>query len=363
MNKLILLFLISLTACSVIQLSDVREQLLAKHNYYRARHGVNSLVRNSELEEIAQTYSDYLTKNNLFTHSDNKYKGNYMGENLYAGTLLSNIGEACTDLWYNEIQYYDFNNPGFGSNTGHFTQVVWKNTQQMGCGMGCKSNYCKITCNYYPAGNYLGQFDTNVFPLSSTEPEQEETVIEETDNEGPVNQDTTTEEVINNNEDTTTTNSESTEEDTELRNFRNSIIHWHNYYRNLHQVDDLVADNELNRIAQEASEYMASIDNFSFTNEKYNGEYIGQNAFYFYASPDGKSIVDLFYNGYTSYDFNSPGYSDEAGGFTQVVWKNSKKIGSGYACTAQNICYGLIVYYPAGNYQGEFEENVFPKVS
>ena len=37
------------------------------------------------------------------------------------GTELT--GKYATDMWYEEIKDYNFNNPGFKSGTGHFTQV------------------------------------------------------------------------------------------------------------------------------------------------------------------------------------------------------------------------------------------------
>ncbi len=36
---------------------------------------------------------------------------------------------------YNEVKYYDWKKPGFGSNTGHFTQVVWKSSLRVGFGI------------------------------------------------------------------------------------------------------------------------------------------------------------------------------------------------------------------------------------
>jgi len=55
-------------------------------------------------------------------------------------------------------------------NTGHFTQLVWKGSKQIGCGASCNnSNKCYVTCNYYPPGNYIGQFASNVFPLKEDE--------------------------------------------------------------------------------------------------------------------------------------------------------------------------------------------------
>lgn len=51
-------------------------------------------------------------------------------------------------------------------NTGHFTQVVWKETKEFGIGYA-KNNlgFEYITANYFPAGNYLGHFTFNVKPL------------------------------------------------------------------------------------------------------------------------------------------------------------------------------------------------------
>nr|CAD7596365.1 unnamed protein product [Timema genevievae] len=45
--------------------------------------------------------------------------------------------------------------------TGHYTQVVWANTYQVGCGyikykVG-STTYSYVVCDYGPSGNYLGQ--------------------------------------------------------------------------------------------------------------------------------------------------------------------------------------------------------------
>ena len=55
------------------------------------------------------------------------------------------------------------------------------------------------------------------------------------------------------------------------------------------------------------------------------------------------------------------GWSSETGGFTQMIWKATKKIGCASALVkGQDKSYAVCVYYPAGNWEGEFEENVFP---
>ncbi|CAF0948007.1 unnamed protein product [Didymodactylos carnosus] len=148
-----------------------QQDALNKHNEYRRKHCVPSLTLNANLNSIAQRYAEYLAQNNKFEHSDPKSR-NGAGENLYffstTGTLNVNGADAVVS-WYNEIKYYNFNKPGFSSQTGHFTQVVWKSTQTVGCGIGYASrngwNQAYVVCNYLPAGNVLGQFVQNVLPV------------------------------------------------------------------------------------------------------------------------------------------------------------------------------------------------------
>jgi hypothetical protein len=76
------------------------------------------------------------------------------------------LGSIATQSWYDEIKYYSFSNPGFSMQTGHFTQVVWKGSKQLGVGIAFANNGNKaiVVANYSPPGNYLGQFPNNVYP-------------------------------------------------------------------------------------------------------------------------------------------------------------------------------------------------------
>ena len=336
-----------------LNLETVRSDMLTRHNLYRSQHQVSDLTRVAAIESIAQSYSEYLATNNIFDHSSNTYLGESLGENLYWGYGLSSIGNDAVDSWYEEIEDYDFNNPGYKSGIGHFTQLVWKNSQQLGCGIGCGSNnYCYVTCNYYPAGNYLGQFASNVFPKTGGSTSSDTT---DPDTTAP---DTTA-------PDTTapdTTAPATTDPNDPLEVFREEITARHNYYRVQHQVGDLERDSELERIALEASEHMVEIDSFSYPTAKYNGKSIGKYLFYVWGTLNANKIVDKMYNGVSSYDFSNPGYTSAAGGFTQLVWKSTQKIGCGYACSGKE-CYGCCTYYPAGNVLSSFPSNVFPKAS
>lgn len=52
---------------------------------------------------------------------------------------------------YDEIDDYDFDKPGFGYNTGHFTQVVWQASTKLGGATTGELNH--VTCRYKKAGN------------------------------------------------------------------------------------------------------------------------------------------------------------------------------------------------------------------
>jgi uncharacterized protein YkwD len=140
--------------------ADFAAQMVQWHNTYRARHGSPAVIWNDTLAAYAANYSKLCSTD----HSDSPI----YGENLAYGGF-TNPGYYVY-LWYNEIQNYDFNNPGFSDSTGHFTQVVWEASLQIGCGWvydGCTSelgnsypNY--LACEYWPYGNVDGEFAEEV---------------------------------------------------------------------------------------------------------------------------------------------------------------------------------------------------------
>lgn len=137
-------------------------EALETHNRYRKKHHVPPLILNKDLCKIAQSYAERLLATNSFNHSKNKYKGNELGENLYMCSGKVATGEMATTDWYNEIKMHNFRKD-FQSGTGHFTQVVWKGTEEVGFGVANKGSTYFVVANYYPAGNFLGEFANNVF--------------------------------------------------------------------------------------------------------------------------------------------------------------------------------------------------------
>lgn len=157
---------------TALDLSAFRLNALSQHNTYRATHRAPELTTSETLNNSAQSWAEYLASTGKFEHSGT----DGVGENLFASyTTASSIDGAtlantAVQSWYNEVVSYDYNNPGFSPATGHFTQVVWKGSTEVGCGAaqgtatmnGMRYNAYYVVCQYAPPGNVQGQFGANV---------------------------------------------------------------------------------------------------------------------------------------------------------------------------------------------------------
>ncbi|CAF0888711.1 unnamed protein product [Adineta steineri] len=153
-----------------ISIDTYRQQSLDEHNILRKKHCVPPLVLDPALNDIAQKYAQKLADTHIFAHSGNTFNDEWMGENLYmsgGSSLMYEKGAKPADAWYGEIKDYDWTNPGFGMNTGHFTQLVWKDTTRAGFGRAVTSDNrtLYVVGNYFPGGNIEEAFEDNVLPL------------------------------------------------------------------------------------------------------------------------------------------------------------------------------------------------------
>lgn len=136
--------------------AEIQEWLDA-HNKYRSLHGVPPVTWSATVAASAQAWADTCPSG----HSSSGY-----GENMaFAGYVMSPTDVV--GLWYSEEHLYPYGEPAWNPAWGHFTQVVWKSTTQIGCGYrtGCSGSWPNVwVCQYNPPGNYIGQFAANVFP-------------------------------------------------------------------------------------------------------------------------------------------------------------------------------------------------------
>lgn len=133
--------------------TDFEADILDAHNAKRVLHGVPSLEWNETLVRFAEDYanSSFSCDNVELIHSGGQY-----GENLAAGY---SGGYDPVEIWYDEIELYDYNNHGFNETTGHFSQVVWESTSQVGCArIICENEWGQYTiCEYSNTrGNIIG---------------------------------------------------------------------------------------------------------------------------------------------------------------------------------------------------------------
>jgi len=99
----------------------------------------------------------------LVDHNDNRSVGHpfYVGENIFASTNTASAAAAVT-AWANERAHYhyDANTCDAGQACGHYTQIVWRATEKLGCALhacpGLKYP-STIVCDYGPGGNIGNQ--------------------------------------------------------------------------------------------------------------------------------------------------------------------------------------------------------------
>ena len=139
---------------------EFSRDMISAHNRYRAKHNSPPLRYSQRASVVAQRWANHLAKQKAMQHGD--HEG--MGQNLAWASGKELTGEGATDMWYREIEQYNFNNPGFASGTGHFTQLVWAETREVGMGKASVGGQTFVVANYIPPGNVVGRqnFEKNV---------------------------------------------------------------------------------------------------------------------------------------------------------------------------------------------------------
>ena len=176
LSSLTVLFFLILTAGSHAvhgNETGVMSGMVQAHNDVRAEHDVQPLAWSDEVAAHARQWAQYLAEENNCQMMHRPRSGQFArlyGENLYwaSAILLSNGRRRPQQIhpahvvanWAGESKNYSYreNSCAAGKSCGHYTQLVWKGSKTLGCGMAfCEDSSQIWVCNYDPPGNIIGQ--------------------------------------------------------------------------------------------------------------------------------------------------------------------------------------------------------------
>jgi uncharacterized protein YkwD len=127
--------------------------LLEAQNAVRAKLDIPPLKWSDQLAARAQDWADTLLARGEFIH---RPKSPY-GENLFAVEGASVSPEDVVEAWATESRDYDYKTNKCSKVCGHYTQLVWAATKQVGCGVARGPRREVWVCDYDPPGNYVGK--------------------------------------------------------------------------------------------------------------------------------------------------------------------------------------------------------------
>ena len=138
-------------------------EILNAHNEYRKKLKLPPLKWSNKLSSHAEGWARHLAKlGGKLVHSSNKSRPGE-GENLWMGTKGYYSYTQMVDSWGSEKKYFKYakfpkvSKSGNWADVGHYTQMIWRDTKEVGCAISRARNWEILVCRYSPPGNYMGQ--------------------------------------------------------------------------------------------------------------------------------------------------------------------------------------------------------------
>lgn len=300
---------------------------LAAHNEHRAKHGVPPLKLNKQICKISQRWADTLASRGKITHSQNREYGENIFSVITSDPNYTVNGKDPVNSWYEEIKVHTFGVEPNSLQSGHFTQVIWKESQELGVAFAKgRDGKFVVVANYSPPGNVIGSFARNVPPVGGGGTPQHG--FNELD-----------------------------------LLFEEECLKAHNEYRKLHGVDPLKLNRRMCKESKEWAKHLASKGQIE---HRKHASY-GENIYCYWSSNPGHTLtgkepVENWYNEKSRHHFDQEPTDLRSGHFTQVIWKASRELGVGVEKNRNGQIFVVASYWPAGNYIGSFINNVHPVV-
>lgn len=172
LHKLLLLCLSCMAMQAHAKIAVHPKALLQAHNQVRSVERLPPLSWSPQLAQYAQQWAQHLADNNRceMKHRENRNNPLQAGENIYWSSPLQYANgkhsvasvndRQVVQEWASEKEFYSYKNNSCrtGEQCGHYTQIVWRNTQKVGCAAALCADKGQIwVCNYDPAGNWQGE--------------------------------------------------------------------------------------------------------------------------------------------------------------------------------------------------------------
>ena len=141
------------------RLTSLDQRLLAAHNRERSAAGIAPLAWDAALADEARQWGEELAAAGAFEHADQEEEG----ENLWAGTRGAYAPEEMVDGWIEEKKFFrpgrfpDNSSTGDYADVGHYTQLMWRDTDRVGCALADGTEEEVLVCRYRTAGNVVGE--------------------------------------------------------------------------------------------------------------------------------------------------------------------------------------------------------------
>jgi uncharacterized protein YkwD len=138
---------------------DFAQRVLASHNAERVRMGMAPLRWNVRLSEQARQWADVLARRGSLQHSGD----DEVGENLWMGWGNRYSPEQMVGDFISERRAFrpgrfpNVSNTGSWADVGHYTQIIWPETREVGCALSRGGREEVMVCRYWPAGNVEGE--------------------------------------------------------------------------------------------------------------------------------------------------------------------------------------------------------------
>jgi len=135
-------------------------ELLAAQNRYRAEVGESALVWSATLAARAEAWAQHLaTQVHAMKHSG----ALDTGENIATWRTGHASLTRLVQIWGAEKKYFvdasfpDVSSTGDWKVVAHYSQLVWRKTTAVGCGLASGDGQDYLVCQYNPTGNFNGE--------------------------------------------------------------------------------------------------------------------------------------------------------------------------------------------------------------